>query len=60
MREGAPASGNRSRWKKRNIQRNPAECLQLTKDVKTPDMSATHVKSPCIKETAMRYNIRMI
>jgi hypothetical protein len=35
---------------KRNIQRNLAECVQLRKNVKTPDISATHAKSPCIKE----------
>jgi hypothetical protein len=35
---------------KRNIHGNPAECVRLTKSVKTPDISATHAKSPFIKE----------
>jgi hypothetical protein len=39
---------------KRNIHRNPVECEQLTKNAKTPDISATHAKSPCIKEIAAR------
>jgi hypothetical protein len=32
----------------------PAECVQLTNNVKMPDISATHPKSPCIKEIASR------
>jgi hypothetical protein len=35
---------------KRNIHRYPAQCVQLTRNIKTADISATLAKSPCIKE----------
>jgi hypothetical protein len=31
---------------KRYIHRNPAECVRLTENVKTPDTSAKHAKAP--------------
>jgi hypothetical protein len=39
-------------WEKINIHTNPAECMWLTKNVKTPDISATHAKFSSIKEFA--------
>jgi hypothetical protein len=39
---------------KRNMHRNPADCVWLTRNLKTPDRSATHAKSPCIKEITSR------
>jgi hypothetical protein len=37
-----------------NIHRNLAGCVHLTKNIKTPDISATHAESPPYKEIVSR------